>query len=88
MVGFLAYSLSGHDQNKIYAIIKEEKDYVWLVDGEIRTLDKPKKKNKKHIQIIKTNKVDEILSMHDFSVSNEAIKRAIKLYIKGIQEVK
>ena len=29
-----------------------DNNYVYLVDGRIRTLDKPKKKKKKHIQII------------------------------------
>lgn len=84
MVGFLAYSLAGHDRKKIYVIIKEEADYVWLADGNIRTLDNPKKKNKKHIQIIKKHVDDEF----SCSVSNETVKRAIKLYCKDIQEVK
>lgn len=53
MTGMLAASKAGHDKSVIYVIIKEEEEYIYLVDGKIRTLDKPKKKNKKHIQIIK-----------------------------------
>ena len=53
MTGMLASSKAGHDKNTVYVIIKEETEYVYLVDGRIRTLAKPKKKNKKHIQIIK-----------------------------------
>ena len=45
--GMLAKSKAGHDTGKIYVIA-----YVYLVDGKIRTLDKPKKKKKKHVQII------------------------------------
>lgn len=80
MIGFFAYSLAGHDKEKMYMIIKEEKDYVWLVDGNIRTLDNPKKKNKKHIQIIKNKNAGDIL----YSVTDETVKRAIKLYSKDI----
>ena len=53
MTGYFAYSMAGHDKGKIYLIIKEENDYVWLADGEERKLSNPKRKNKKHIQIIK-----------------------------------
>lgn len=83
MIGFLAYSLAGHDKGEIYLIIEETKDYVYVVDGAVRTLDRPKKKNKRHIQIIKRNNRRIEIS----SVTNEEIKHLIKLY-KGIEEVK
>ena len=94
MTGLLAYSLAGHDKGKIYFIVKEERDYFWLVDGEVRPLENPKKKNKKHVQIIKRNisvrlKEDTVESDIGLkSVTNESIKRTIKLYCKDIQEVK
>ena len=53
MIGFLASSKAGHDKDKIYVIIKEDKEYVWLADGKIKTVDNPKKKRKKHIQLVK-----------------------------------
>lgn len=53
MEGKLARSKAGHDKKNIYVILREDDAYVYLVDGKIRTVDKPKKKNKKHIQIIK-----------------------------------
>ena len=84
MTGYLAYSLAGHDKGEIFLIIGEEKNYVYVVDGSIRTLDRPKKKNKRHIQIIKNfDRKADILS-----VTNEEIKHLIKIYCKGIKEVK
>ena len=53
MTGFLASSKAGHDKEKIYVIIREDTEYVWLADGRIKTVSNPKKKRKKHIQIIK-----------------------------------
>lgn len=94
MTGLLAYSLAGHDKGKIYFIIKEEKDYFWLVDGDVRSLENPKRKNKKHVQIIKRNISETLVNdttQNDIglkSVTNEMIKRTIKLYCKDIQEVK
>ena len=47
MIGYLAYSLSGHDKDRVYLIINEDKDFVYLADGDVRTTDRLKKKNKK-----------------------------------------
>ena len=51
--GMLAKSLAGHDKGKIYVIINIEETEIWLADGENRTLDKLKKKKKKHVQLIR-----------------------------------
>lgn len=76
----LAISRSGHDKDSLYVIIKEETDAVYLADGRLRPIDKPKKKNRKHIQIIKNlpKEITEVFTQQDFR--NEEIKRAIKLY--------
>ena len=50
--GMLARSRAGHDAGALYVITEADDTYVYLVDGKIRTLDKPKKKKKKHVQII------------------------------------
>lgn len=48
--GMFARSLAGHDKGKLYVIVKTEEPYVWLADGKIRTLDRPKKKKLMHVQ--------------------------------------
>ena len=40
-VGMMARSLAGHDKGKVYMVL----------DGKIRTLDHPKKKRIKHVQV-------------------------------------
>ena len=47
--GMLAKSKAGHDKEKITAV---EDAYVYLADGFLRKLANPKKKKKKHIQLI------------------------------------
>lgn len=78
MIGYLAYSLAGHDKGEIYLVIDEADDYVYAANGRSRTLDRPKKKNKKHMQVIK--KAGR--SMDICSVTNEEIKYLIKLYCR------
>ena len=84
MQGKMAISRAGHDKDSIYVIIKEEAAHVYLADGKSRAVEKPKMKNKKHIQIVKElpKEITEMLSP-DIEFRNEKIKRAIKLYQKS-----
>lgn len=53
MVGYMGISRAGHDRDRVYLIIGEDQEYVYLADGKFRDFDHPKKKKKKHIQVIK-----------------------------------
>lgn len=50
-IGMMAKSLAGHDKGKVYLVSGADEQYVYLADGQCRTMDRPKKKKKKHIQI-------------------------------------
>ena len=71
-----AKSMSGHDRNQYYLIIKKEDEFVYLVNGTTKPLTKPKKKNRKHIQIIK-HKSDEITGLFDGDPTDITIRKAI-----------
>lgn len=83
MTGKLAVSRSGHDKGQHYVIVGEDDRYVFLADGDLKPVEKPKKKNRKHIQVIKNlpEAVDDILK-ESVPAKNLEIKRAIKLYLK------
>jgi hypothetical protein len=82
-IGMLAKAKAGHDKNKIFVILKEDAKYVYLVDGKRRTLDNPKKKNKKHIQIIQRIPVKlENMACDIKSVNDEIIKEMMNIEIK------
>ena len=75
-VGMLVKSKAGHDKDSIYVIIEMDPSYVYLVDGSIRTLGKPKRKNRKHVQVI--------CERHDLTgVDDVKIKRILKQYQGG-----
>lgn len=84
MTGMFATSKAGHDKGKLYIIIKEEEEYVYLADGRLKPVDVPKKKKKKHIQIIKKTAENICLLIEEKKqISNEEVKRAIKEYEHG-----
>jgi len=74
-----ARSKSGHDKNQIYLIKEKDEKFVYLVNGTTRTLDMPKKKNAKHIQIIKNLPI-EVTEILEENLSDLTVKRAIKQY--------
>ena len=52
--GMLARSLAGHDTGKMYVIMESDSAYVYLADGMLRSVDRPKRKKKKHVQPVCT----------------------------------
>ena len=84
--GLFAISKAGHDKGNLYVVVREEKDYVYVSDGKQKLLENPKKKNKKHIQIINKKAIETIAEDSQVKIEaltqNEQIKRAIKLYRK------
>ncbi len=88
MVGMFAISRAGHDKDRVYIIIKEEGDFVYLADGKARGLKNPKKKKKKHLQLMKTD-IDTTLAEKLKSghiIYEEEIKFAIKERTSGWQK--
>ena len=78
--GMLAISKAGHDKKSWYVILKVEGNKAFLVNGENRSMDRPKEKKLKHLQPV--DRVPEILQeklQTGKAWTNEEIKRALKL---------
>ena len=80
-----AKSLSGHDKNHYYFVIKKEDGFLFLVNGTTRPLEKSKKKNEKHVQIIK-KLPSEVLEILKEEQTDLTIKRAIERYEKLLNQ--
>ncbi len=50
--GSLVRSKKGRDQDKIYMVLGIQGDRVFLGDGKIRTIKRPKTKNVKHVKVL------------------------------------
>lgn len=79
--GCPARSLAGHDKNRYYIILTDEGDYVTLADGARRTIDRPKRKKKKHIQAGK-----EPLPV-GCPATDEEIRRALECYTNSHRSI-
>lgn len=82
IVGMLAISKAGHDKDSVYVIIREDGEYIYVADGRGRTADRPKRKNKKHVQLIKKKRMPEPENGFD----DLEMKRMIKEYLREREE--
>ena len=88
MTGQFVTSRAGHDKGTLYVVMAEEGDFVYLSDGRLKHPDKPKKKRRKHIQLINAQ-VEEPLKTKLFAgdvVRSEEIRYAIKLFEGNCEE--
>ena len=85
MIGKFATSKAGHDKMQLYVITDMEGDFVYLCDGRLKPIDKPKKKRIKHIQIINTTVEESLYNrlLKKETVRDEEIKYAIKKYLEA-----
>ena len=80
-VGQVVYSKSGHDKGQVFFILSVVGEYILLVDGKTRTLEKPKRKKKMHVQ--PTNFVNDKMAtalMEREEVLDAHIVKALKEY--------
>lgn len=80
----LAISRAGHDRDTLYVVIESDETYFWLVDGKRRLLETPKKKKRKHVQVVKYLP-EEILTQMQSITLDAHVRKILKNY-RNMQE--
>ena len=79
-------STAGRDQGEIFYVIQEDPVYLYLVNGKDRTLDKPKRKKRKHVKKVlrsETRVADKLLSGD--KVLNSELRRDLADFSRDMQ---
>ena len=79
-------STAGHDQGKLFYVIDEDPVYLILANGKDRTLDKPKRKKRKHVQKVlrsETRVAAKLLSGD--KVLNSELRRDLSFHAGHLQ---
>ncbi len=79
-VGWLAKSKAGHDKGQVYVIVGVEKDGLYVSDGRLKPVERPKRKNPKHLQIIKLQAKELLQEKRQAGFCNEEIKYVLRQY--------
>lgn len=74
MVGRIVCSKAGRDKGYFMVVVECDDDFVYVCDGKERPLERPKRKNKKHLQF--TNAVLE----NESYKTNKSLKKALAVF--------
>ena len=79
-------STAGHDQGELFYVISTDDTYLYLANGKDRSLDKPKRKKRKHVQKVlrSETRVVEKLIRGD-KVLNSELRRDLAFHAKEMQ---
>ena len=79
-------STAGHDQGEIFYVIGTDDQFLYLANGKDRTLDKPKRKKRKHVQKVlrSETRVAEKLRNGD-KVLNSELRRDLAFIARDMQ---
>ena len=72
MVGRVVISNAGRDKTKLMVVVKETENYLLVCDGKERPVERPKRKNPKHLRLTKL-----YLEAHQLE-TNRALRKALK----------
>ncbi|MBQ7351962.1 MAG: RNA-binding protein [Clostridia bacterium] len=78
--GAVVLATAGREKGEIFIILNEDNEYAFLINGDTRTIENPKKKNKKHLHLLcKSEKVELDISNAD----NALVKKFLNNYNKS-----
>ncbi|MCQ2450140.1 MAG: KOW domain-containing RNA-binding protein [Clostridia bacterium] len=74
MTGQIVYSKAGRDKGSFLVAVGKAGDGILVCDGKKRPLERPKRKNPKHLSVTKTVLTEQQIS------TNKTIRRALAIY--------
>ena len=77
-VGQVVIPKQGRDKGRAMVVLSVEAEYLYLADGQIRTLAKPKKKKAKHIQ--PTNHVMDLQRAGSRGLQDADIRKMLSVF--------
>ena len=85
-VSDLVLSTAGRDRGALYYCVGADERYVMLVNGKDRTLDKPKRKSRRHVQKVlrSETRVAEKMLLGD-KVLNSELRKDLAFYAREMQ---
>ena len=82
-IGDLVVSVSGRDKGEYLLVIKAEGDRIYLVNGKTRKVKSPKKKNVRHVKVVKKAVLKELAeSINGTPISDKRVRRLIQSVIE------
>ena len=86
IISDVVVSTAGRDQGELFYVVGTDPVYLMLANGKDRTLDKPKRKKRKHVQKVlrAETRVAAKISSGD-KVLNSELRRDLAFFSRGLQ---
>ena len=82
-IGNVVISTMGRDKGLYFIVVGIEENYVYLVDGSVRKVDKPKRKKVKHIELTSLHEENIAIKVKNkHKITNQDIKKALREILK------
>ena len=78
--GALVQAIQGRESGEVFLVLSADDEYAYLVNGKTRTIEQPKKKNKKHLYLLLKS---EDVNLDLDGLTNAQIIKYIKDYNKS-----
>ncbi len=86
MISDVVVSAAGRDQGKMFYVIGFDTDYLMLVNGKDRTLDKPKRKKRKHVRkVLRPETRVAVKIANGDKVLNSELRRDLAFFSRAMQ---
>ena len=87
-IGQIVFSKAGRDKGDAFVILGIDGEYLYLVDGVARPLERPKRKKAKHVQPTKTVAacIKEAVDARQ-NMKNADFRSALKKYQREMEEI-
>ena len=79
-IGAVVLSIKGREKGEIFLISEEDNECCYLTNGTTRTLENPKKKNKKHLHLLCKS---EKTQLNMLELNNAQVKNFLNNYDKS-----
>ena len=85
--GNIVKSIAGRDAGSIFFVLATEEEFLWLADGKKRRLETPKRKRRKHAELLGegSGSVAEKIRSSE-KITNSELRRAIAAYSGSNQD--
>jgi ribosomal protein L14E/L6E/L27E len=84
IVGTVVFSKKGRDKGKVMVVLSADGEYLYLADGKLRTINKPKKKKIKHVQ--PTNTLLKMQPECGRALQDADIRKQLRQYVEATSE--
>ena len=81
-------SAAGHDKGSVFIVLDVQEDFLFLADGKLRKVEKPKRKRKKHTRLLTnvTSPVGEKIISGEKVLNSEIRKTLSRFTVQTVSE--